>query len=386
MAQHIKHGLRLSTLAAAIALAGCGEDFKDCGGTWDKLGRSSCAASTATVTPNTMPTSPIVTDLNEASQRVLISEAKETVAGKLDYGLSPIYCNSEGLLKNQTLTVRYADAQAQVLNPTVMAGSNSFEQCQLLSGDQPTVRIDKTKTLDSTKISIQLNAEQPLDSNPIQLIKVDLYKIGGRAGHEELFPLNTQYPTSGDDVLLKAHLEGSSPKANYELLSATGAILASGVLESGLSGDRTAFEAAIVVPSQPFRVRLKATNSDNKALTWITNTYQPQTAVLALRFNDGVVKKGGQILLGAVIGTAQSTGDLTVRILAPAGFSSDWTQKTVQVKAGDTVKIPYSLTASNTVEFGRHKVFLQYRYTDGSEVLGVTKILALTNVNQGEIQ
>ena len=67
MAQHIKHGLRLSTLAAAIALAGCGEDFKDCNGFFDKtFGRDGCAvvkdSKSISVTPAILKANTVLID------------------------------------------------------------------------------------------------------------------------------------------------------------------------------------------------------------------------------------------------------------------------------------------------------------------------------------
>ena len=378
--------LKLSAMSLVVsALSGCGENFKDCGGFWDKtFGRDACAVSSTPsnlITPkNSLPSSTVATDPSKTvAQRVVVGEAKEVVASKLDYTLSPIYCNTSELLQNQTLTIGYADSQAQVTNQTVSAGSNSFEQCQLLSDSQATVRIDKSQAFDIAKVKVQLSAEKPLESNPIQLTKIDFYKIGGRPSHEELFALNTQYPTSGDTVILKAYLHGKGLKANYALLGIDDAVLGSGELTGGISGDDSAFETQVTIPSNAFRVRLNATDADGQSLLWNTNVYKPQVAVLSLKFDNAVIKTNGQALVGYVGGTAQSTGSLLIKIHAPDGFSIDWTQKTVSVKAGAAINIPYTLTAPNPVKSGQQTVFLQYRYADSNEVLGVTNILALVD-------
>jgi hypothetical protein len=380
--------LKLSALSVMVAaLSGCGEDAKDCNGFWDKtFGREECAV--AAIQPvsnnvvgskNNLPSSAVASDPSKTvAQRVVVSEPKEVVAGKLDYTLSPIYCNTAELLQNQTLVVSYDDSQAQVTNSTVDAGSNSFEQCQLLSDSQATVRIDKNKAFDVDKIKVQLKAEKPLKNNSIRMTKVDFFAIGGRPGHEALLALNTQYPTSGDTVILKAFLYGNGLKATYALVGLDGKDLGKGDLTAGISGDDSAFQAQVSIPTQEFRVVLRATNSDGQ-MQWTTNVYKPQTSVLSLKFDDAVIKTNGQALVGYVSGKAQNTGDLVLKVHAPDGFSSDWSQKTVKVKAGETINIPYTLTAPNPIGFGQHKVFLQYRYAEGSEVLGMAKILVLVD-------
>ena len=90
-----------------------------------------------------------------------------------------------------------------------------------------------------------------------------------------------------------------------------------------------------------------------------------------------VVKTANQAMSGIISGTAAESGTLVMRVIPPAGFTSNITDKTLTVTKGDVINIPVTITAPATAQLGMQKVLLQYRNANQSEMLAVAKLFVI---------
>jgi hypothetical protein len=309
--------------------------------------------------------------------KLVVLDAQETVPGKMDYKLAPIVCNDQRTRTSQKVSLKYADSSATVLNADTTIGSSHYGQCRLNVRGAMEVRTDKAAGFDVNKISLTVEDTKPLASNPVRMIKVDLYQAGGRPGHAALLPLNTLYPKSGEMVYLRAILAGSNLSASYKVLAPNGDTLqeSKSFAPPAAANPNGGFAADFVVPTVPFQLQIAAQDDAANRLVWTTEVYRPQLDVLRIQLQNAIFTAPGQTRAGTISGAAAKSGSLVVKLHLPAGLQSDWTQRTLAVTAGQAVALPFVLTAPTALLPGKFKVFAQYRYEQDTDVLAKAPVL-----------
>ena len=354
-------------LAAFAFLSGCG------GGSSDSVGGNSNTGGISSGT--TLSGFRSVTQTLDAKSvgHVFVVRSKSNVPGKLDYSVATVYCNRTGSQRAAALKVSYADAVGTVLQDSVPIGASSFGHCSMGKATAD-IRLDQSTPLDVNKLQYVLTAEKPVQDNVVAPIKIDLYKIGGRAGHEGLFPLNSQYPIAGSKVLLRAFMPAISLNVSFSLLDKGGTTISTGALNAEKSFSKD-YSAVIDVPDQPFTVKLAAGNGSSVSGQWATETYFPQSAAAELVFDSAVMVGFDQILTAKANVVAQSSGELTLRMLMPPGFSSDWETKTVTVTKGAVLSVPVAIRTPAASAQAKAIPMLYVLQPSGDEALASAKLV-----------
>lgn len=304
-------------------------------------------------------------------EKLVVLDAQEKVPGKLDYKLAPIVCNNQQTKTSQKVTVRYADPSATVLSAETQIGASHYGQCKLNTQSPLEVRTDKAAGFDASKVTLDIEDAKPLATNPVRMVKLDLYQPGGRAGHEALLPLNTAFPKAAQTLALRAVVEGNGLSASYKVLTPKGETLreASNFTTPSNSDGTRAFVAEFLVPSVPFHIQITARDSSSNTLSWTSEAYTPQQSLLRIKLQNAVFTAPQTTRSGTVTGSVSKAGTLLVRLHLPAGLESDWTQKTIQVTSGQTLDLPFVLTAPATLQVGKFRVFAQYKLDGDGDVL-----------------
>jgi hypothetical protein len=316
-------------------------------------------------------------------EKLVVLDVKENVPGKLDYKLAPIFCNHQQTSASQRVTLKYLDPSATVLNSGTQVGASHYGQCRFITRSPLEIRTNKVSGFDATKVSIEIEEAKQLITNPIRLVKVDLFRLGGQVGHEELLPLNTIYPQAGQTVNLKAIIDGRQVIASYRVLSPDGTVLLAAKDFSALATPENngVFVSEFIVPPTPFRLEILAKDNQSNDLTWTTELYEPQLTLLKIYFEDAVFTAPSSSRSGVISGTAARSGTLAVKLHLPTDLQSDWTQKTISVTKGQVIDLPFTLTVPNQLQIGKHRVFAQYKYDQDVDVLIMTPILIVNPLN-----
>jgi hypothetical protein len=319
-------------------------------------------------TPTAISTKSGTVDLVE---KLIVLDVQEKVPGKLDYKLAPIVCNDQQTKTNQKVTVKYSDPSATILSAETQIGASHYGQCKFNTQTPLEVRTDKAADFDPTKVSIEIEEAKQLATNPIRMVKTDLYYVGGRAGHEALLALNIAYPKAGQTVNLRAIVDGRQVAASFKVISPKGQTLqdSKDFAIPPTVGSAGVFVAEFVVPSSSFQVQITVKDRASNQLIWTTEVYEPQPSLLRINFQNAVFTAPRTARAGVVAGTASRSGALTVRLHLPAGLQSDWVQKSITVTDGQTIELPFTLTAPEQLRVGKHRVFAQYKYEQDPDVL-----------------
>jgi hypothetical protein len=364
--------LGLAILGLLVSCGGSGVG----GNTNPSLSQQTSGAAT----PTAITTKTGTVDLVE---KLIVLDVQEKVPGKLDYKLAPIVCNDQQTKTNQKVTVKYSDPSATVLNAEMQVGASHYGQCRFNTQTPLEVRTDKAAGFDPTKVSIEIEEAKQLGTNPIRMIKVDLYYVGGRAGHEALLALNNAYPKAGQTVNLRAIVDGKQVAASFKVVTPKGETLqdSKDFAIPPTAGSSGVFAAEFVVPSSSFQVQITAKDAASNQLVWTTEVYEPQASLLKVVFQNAIFTAPNTNRAGVVAGIASRSGNLTVKLHLPAGLRSDWIQKSIAVTNGQTIELPFTLTAPEQLLVGKHRVFAQYKYEQDPDVLVRAPILINKTLN-----
>ncbi len=140
-------------------------------------------------------------------------------------------------------------------------GSAGFSDTEMVAGRIVTVTRPETgpwrvRVSGAGQYSVSVLAKSDLD-----LIGFDFVRLGGRPGHEGLFPIKGQ-PTSPDQMA-RARLSGPFQTATFKLLSEAGDTLQTLTLTTT---DREEFIGNLRLPEQPFRVAVEG--ADERGLPY----------------------------------------------------------------------------------------------------------------------
>lgn len=152
-------------------------------------------------------------------------------------------------------------------------GSAGFSDTEMVAGRIVTVTRPETgpwrvRVSGAGQYSVSVLAKSDLD-----LIGFDFVRLGGRPGHEGLFPIKGQ-PTSPDQMA-RARLQGPFQTATFKLLSEAGDTLQTLTLTTT---DREEFIGNLRLPAQPFRIAVEGT--DERGLAYqrvLAHSMQLQT-------------------------------------------------------------------------------------------------------------
>jgi hypothetical protein len=374
---HCGKNVRLVFAITSLSiLASCGG-----GGSGGSSSNATLSQQTSgAATPTAISTKSGTVDLVE---KLIVLDVQEKVPGKLDYKLAPIVCNDQQTKTNQKVTIKYADPAATVLSAETQVGASHYGQCRFNTQTPVEVRTEKAVGFDPAKVSIEIEEARQLATNPIRMVKVDLYYVGGRAGHEALLALNNTYPTAGQTVNLRAIVDGKQVAASFKVITPKGETL----LDSKdfaippTAGSAGVFAAEFVVPTASFQVQITAKDGASNQLVWTTEVYYPQPSLLKVVFQNAIFTAPKTTRNGVVAGTASRSGNLTVQLHLPAGLQSDWVQKSITVTNGQTIELPFTLTAPEQLQVGKHRVFAQYKYEQDPDVLVRAPILINKTLN-----
>ena len=134
-------------------------------------------------------------------------------------------------------------------------GSAGFNDTEMVAGRVLTVKRPETgswrvRVSGTGGYSVSVLAKSDLD-----LLGLDFVRVGGRPGHEGLFPIKGQ-PTSPDQMA-RARLSGPFQTATFKLLSESGDAIQALALTTT---DREEFTGNLRLPDQPFRVAVEGTD------------------------------------------------------------------------------------------------------------------------------
>ena len=145
---------------------------------------------------------------------------------------------------------------------------------------------------------------------------------GGRPGHEGTFPIQGDSPPAGAEVTLSVDIFGGASSVAYQLLSATSVVLnGTSLTASSSNAWEKNFSGAIVVPSQPFRIGLTATNPNGQTLTWQSRLYSPAPLAVRIVPTTAIVKVGQTVPVTLQIASDSIVGRYTVTMYPPPQFT-----------------------------------------------------------------
>jgi hypothetical protein len=353
-----------------LALAACDSD-----GTTES---STAIAPLATALPAESLT-PLTIQTNGAQlEQVVVDEVTQPAPGIKEYKLSTIVCGGTGLLMDQQMTVSYPGGTAVAASAPM--GMSGFNQCRINAGNKFRVQLPEAESFDPAKLQVTINANQQTNSAPVRLIKVDLYRVAGRASHQELIALNTLYPVAGEQVTIRAALGGNIKSPTFALIAEDGTTLQQDKLNAEIDGaNGGSFQVGITVPSKPFRIAISANDGEGEASRWVTDTYVPQPKPIEIDFSENAVMDSNTRQLNPhLIGTANYDGQITFRLVAPRGFSTNWNLKTIETKAGDKIDIPITLTSTTESNSGKFRILLQHKNQNSGEAIVFAKFIKLS--------
>ena len=313
-------------------------------------------------------------------EQVLVDEVTKPAPGINEYTLSVVICGGLGLTIDQQVTVSYPGGTA--VAATAPMGMSGFNQCKLNTGNKFHVQLPEASNFDPTKLQVTISANTQTANAPARLIKVDLYRLAGRASHQELIALNTLYPVAGEKVLIRAALAGTVRAPTFTLIQKDGTALQQGKLEADRDGGNTV-QALITVPDKAFRIAIATNEGRNEASRWLTDTYVPQSKSIEIDFSaNAVIDTTVRVLSPQVIGTANEDGEMTLRLVVPQGFSTDWTTKLVRYKKDEAISLPIQLTATAAAPAGKHRMLLLIRDAKQGESMVQAKFINISKASK----
>lgn len=335
--------------------------------------------SAATLPAGAMAVSASVTT-GDRLEQVLVDEVTKPAPGINEYKLSTVICGGLGLTMDQQVTVSYPGGTAVAASAPM--GMSGFNQCKLNTGGKFRVQLPESSSFDPAKLQVTITANTQTANAPARLIKVDLYRLAGRASHQELIALNTLYPVAGEKVLIRAALAGVVRAPTFSLIQEDGATLQQGKLDAESGGGNTV-QASVTVPNKAFRIAIAANEGGSEASRWVTDTYVPQPKPIEIDFSaNAVIDANVRVLSPQVIGTANEDGEMTLRLVVPQGFSTDWSTKQVRYKKDEVISLPIKLTASAAAPAGKHRMLLLIRDTKQGESLVQAKFINTSKVSK----
>jgi hypothetical protein len=169
-----------------------------------------------------------------------------------------------------SVTVECKEA-IQVLRPAGEAVTTGTEMVggRIVTVNRPETGMWRVRVTGSGQYSVSVRAKSDLD-----LLRFEFVRLGGRPGHEGLFPIEGQ-PTSPDQIV-RARLTGTHRRARFRLISETGETIQG--LELAQDGEE--FNGQVRLPDQAFRAAVEG--EDERGL--------PFQRVLGRRFELQVIE------------------------------------------------------------------------------------------------
>jgi hypothetical protein len=146
-----------------------------------------------------------------------------------------------------SVTVECKEA-IQVLRPSGEAVTTGTEMVggRIVTVNRPETGLWRARVAGSGQYSVSVRAKSELD-----LVRFEFVRVGGRPGHEGLFPIQGQ-PTNPDQMV-RARLTGTHRRARFKLISESGETIQG--LELAQDGEE--FTGQVRLPAQAFRVAVE---------------------------------------------------------------------------------------------------------------------------------
>lgn len=366
----------LSLSAALLMLAACGS-----GDSADNSAAPQISPLATSLPQNALKALNLQTT-GDRLEQVIVDEVTQPAPGIKEYKLSTIMCGGTGLLLDQQVTVSYPGGTT--VAATAPMGMSGFNQCRINSSNKFRVQLPESESFDPAKLQVAISANQQTETAPVRLIKVDLYRVAGRASHQELIALNTLYPVAGEQVVIRAALGGNIKSPSFALIGEDGSTLQNDKLNA--EGDGTnggSFQFGVTVPSKPFRIAITTNAGESEASRWVTDTYVPQPKPIEIDFSENaVIDASVRELHPHITGVAATDGTLTLRLIAPKGYTTDWKAKELRVKKDDAIDLPIQLNAQDTASFGKYRLLLLVKYQNLNEQVAFGKFINIVDAGK----
>lgn len=342
---HIGQWMTIGALAIQLFGCGGGEGGTHARGAATAQQRASTAkalsgtATTANGAPVQANEAPTVVHLEQVSS----SRVDRT---RFDYVFKLHVNGSSVHVRDGVFTVTTSAGGTQVIDGMARAGSVNADRHYMLD-DTITLRQDRTKPFDPARLAFSFSGQLADTLTPdgdVQIGPVAFYVTGGRPGHEGGFKSDASDPLAGDDVQLNAIVLGSPANVSYQLLNEAGAVLGTAPLTK-LWADRNDHTAILVVPSQPFSIKLAATTASGAVVAWTSDLYSPRR--LSARFapsKGATFRYGDRIDAHVVVSPVQDAGGVQVSLLLPSGFAADRTSWQV-TRGASATRLPVQVQA-----------------------------------------
>jgi hypothetical protein len=252
-----------------------------------------------------------------------------------------------------TFTVTSTAATSQIMKGGVAVGgvdAGSFVR----TNDVFTVRQDRTVPLDTTALKFAFSGSptgvDPSASDPaaVRIGQVAFLESGGRPLHEGSFPIASENPTAGANLILRANLFGSVANASFALIGASGQTLWQGALAAPNPAELASprYVAGVTVPAQPFRIRVVAIASNGHTVSWTSaKLFVPPAYSMAIAPAKGVLAQGESVATDIVLTSTTASGFYVIALILPAGFASSAGPWTIALAPGARVDLSTTITA-----------------------------------------
>lgn len=227
--------------------------------------------------------------------------------------------------------------------------------------DTFTVRHDRTVPFNKNALSFSFAGtvlESPVTAaGPYSLGKIGFYKLGGRPGHQGLLEVNSSNPTLGDAVVLRVRIEGSQPLLKFELLGTSDKIISSGQLEKVVGIDGI-YDKAIIVPTESFRVRIRAIPESGPSTAWTSVQFNPAVGDVKILFPDATFSADKPLIGKISIPPLPVSTSYSIKLILPDGFTSSTENWNVVTKSGMGAEIPISINIGKENAFRVRTIFI----------------------------